>query len=186
MVAIEGKAMDPNAGSWTIDPVFEATRFQLDYLTKPTALMDLGIDIHKRRVGERVQDSDEVLVAAYPHFSPSEMVAVGELWQTAAAPRGIPLLIFNGELDRLRNGYYPSLFYPKLARLSKELLPQLESAYYIHNFKGSKGGALFRCYPGPWQVLSRGAGGLLRVVHTQEQRPSLKQVALEILPAAKF
>lgn len=182
MVAVEGKAMDPNAGSWTIDPVFDTTRFQLDYLTKPTALMDLGIDIHKRRVGERVQDSDELLIAAYPHFSPSEMVAVGELWQTAAAPRDMPIIVFNGELDRLRNGYYPALFYPKLARLSRELLPQLESCYYIHNFKGSKGGALFRCYPEPWQVLARGAGGAMRVVHTQAQRPSLKEVALEILP----
>lgn len=70
-MAVNGKAMDPNAGSWTIDPVWDNSRFQLDYLTKPTALMDLGIDINKRKVGERVQDSDEVLIAAYPHFSPS-------------------------------------------------------------------------------------------------------------------
>ncbi len=110
------------------------------------------------------------------------MVAVGELWSTAAREKGIPIIVFNGELDRLRNNYYPGLFYPKLAKLSKELLPLFESAYYIHNFKGSKAGALFRCYPGPWQVLRRPRGGDMVVVHTQETRPSLKEVALEILP----
>ena len=42
-------------------------------------------------------------------------------------------------------------------------------------------GALFRAYPGPWQVLRRDREGL-RVVHTQDTMPSLKEVALEILP----
>lgn len=42
-------------------------------------------------------------------------------------------------------------------------------------------GALFRVYPEPWQVLRRDRGGL-RVVHTQEEMPSLKEVALDILP----
>lgn len=37
-------------------------------------------------------------------------------------------------------------------------------------------GALFRVYPGPWQVLRRDRNGL-RVVHTQETMPSLKEVS---------
>lgn len=39
---------------------------------------------------------------------------------------------------------YPSFFYPKLAELSKTFLPKLDTVYYIHNFKGVKGGTLFR------------------------------------------
>ena len=39
---------------------------------------------------------------------------------------------------------YPSFFYPKLAELAKSFLPKMETVYYIHNFKGRKGGVLFR------------------------------------------
>lgn len=39
---------------------------------------------------------------------------------------------------------YPSFFYPKLAELSKTFLLKLDTVYYIHNFKGVKGGTLFR------------------------------------------
>jgi hypothetical protein len=39
---------------------------------------------------------------------------------------------------------YPSFFYPKLAEISKTFLPKLDTVYYIHNFKGVKGGTLFR------------------------------------------
>jgi hypothetical protein len=45
-------------------------------------------------------------------------------------------------------------------------------------------GALFRAYPGPWQVLRRNPLNEddMRVVWTGDKRPTLKQVALEILP----
>lgn len=39
---------------------------------------------------------------------------------------------------------YPAFFYPKLGALAKNFLPKMETAYYIHNFKGRKGGVLFR------------------------------------------
>jgi hypothetical protein len=39
---------------------------------------------------------------------------------------------------------YPSFFYPKLGSMAKEFLPKFETVYYIHNFKGTSGGVLFR------------------------------------------
>ncbi|OEL20839.1 hypothetical protein BAE44_0018145 [Dichanthelium oligosanthes] len=78
---------------------------------------------------------------------------------------------------------YPSFFYPKLAELSKTFLPKLDTVYYIHNFKGVKGGTLFRCYPGPWKVLRKATSGDYICVHQQEEMPSLKEVALDILPS---
>ena len=47
-------------------------------------------------------------------------------------------------------------------------------------------GLLFRAYPGPWQVLRRNPKDLSekRVVWTGDTMPSLKQVALEILPGS--
>ncbi len=48
-VARRGKAMDPNAGSRQLEPVFEQTSFQLDYLTRPNAFSDMGFDFGKVR-----------------------------------------------------------------------------------------------------------------------------------------
>lgn len=48
------------------------------------------------------------------------------------------LIVVLNELD------YPQFFYPKLAALTKTFLPKMETVYYIHNFKGLKGGTLFR------------------------------------------
>lgn len=51
-----------------------------------------------------------------------------------------PLLGPQGELDRVRGGYYPGLFFPELAKVTNEFVPLLEGAYYIRNIKGSRPG----------------------------------------------
>ena len=71
------------------------------------------------------------------------MIQVNELHQKVAKDAESPIIVFNGELDRIRSGYYPSLLYPRLGKLAKNFLPQFESAYYIHNFKGSVPGECF-------------------------------------------
>lgn len=45
---------------------------------------------------------------------------------------------------------------------------------------------LFRQYPGPWQVLRRNPVDEtdVRVVWTGEARPTLREVAMEILPGS--
>ena len=42
---------------------------------------------------------------------------------------------------------------PLVVSAVKPCVLQVETAYYIHNFKGRKPLSLFRCFPGPWQVL---------------------------------
>lgn len=138
-MAVRGRAMDPAAGNWDLAAIFEQTAFQLDYLTRPTGLNDWGIDINKADVAQRVLDSDTLFIAAYPSFNVNEMIAVSELWE-ATRDTGRPIIVFNGELDRIRSGYYPGLFYPKLGRLAKSFIPLFTQAYYIHNFKGSRPG----------------------------------------------
>lgn len=44
-MAREGKAMDPNAGSAELAPIFDQTSFQLSALTNPNFLSDAGIMI---------------------------------------------------------------------------------------------------------------------------------------------
>jgi hypothetical protein len=183
-VARQGTSVDPNAAdAWSTDPQFAQTRFQLDFLTRPNGLLDIGINIGGSNPSENVQDSDELFIMAYPSFDPREMMAVDRLWRASAKDSGRPIVLFNAEIDRIRSGYYPPLFYPGIGRLAKELIPLIEPAYYLHNFKGRGGGALFRAYPGPWQVYFRSPDQMI-LVHEQDDMPSLKQVALEILPRA--
>lgn len=160
--------------------VFEGTYFKLDYLTKPSGLEDIGFS-RKVKIAERLKPTDEIIVVAYPYFNVNEMLTVEELYRDAAAKLKLPIFVFNGELDRIRSGYYPSFFYPKLATLAKNFLPQFETIYYIHNFKGRLGGTLFRAYPGPWQVLRKVNGEYICLLE-RDSMPSLKEVALDILP----
>ncbi|KAJ3694017.1 hypothetical protein LUZ60_009497 [Juncus effusus] len=161
---------------------FEGTSLKLDYLTKPSLFEDFGFTT-KIKMTDRVKKEDELFLVAYPYFNVNEMLVVEELYKDAVVNTDRKLIIFNGELDRIRSGYYPPFFYPKLGELAKNFLPKLETVYYVHNFKGSKGGILFRSYPGPWKVL-RKLRGLYVTLHEQEEMPSLKEVALNILPSA--
>ena len=73
---------------------------------------------------------------------------------------------------------YWIVFDVKLCRWRTSLmrLPRLTALH--------RAGVLFRAYPGPWQVL-RGSPldpQNLHVIHTQDTMPTLKEVALDILP----
>ncbi|KAJ4959157.1 hypothetical protein NE237_026268 [Protea cynaroides] len=161
---------------------FGGASFKLDYLTKPSIFEDFGF-VSKVKMADRVKPEDELFLVAYPYFNVNEMLVVEELYREAVENTARKMIIFNGEIDRIRTGYYPSFFYPKLAALAKSFLPKMEIVYYIHNFKGQKGGTLFRCYPGSWKVL-RKVNKKYICLHEQEAMPSLKTVALEILPSA--
>lgn len=185
-VARNGQTMDPAAGRVEFGPKFGSdSRFALAYLTKQNAAWAmLGVNLDKWSPAQLAKDTDEMFVVAYPSFNPrEELAATEELYRGAAKAQGRPLVIFNGELDRIRGGYYPGLFFPGIAKLSTDFLPLFTTAYYIHNFKGTRPGALFRAYPGPWQVLRRNPMDPEETVciWTGEQRPSLKEVALDIL-----
>lgn len=157
-------------------------------------------------MADRVKPEDQLFLVAYPYFNVngnslkhnplvdnifihlphssvvflflpnSEMLVVEELYKEAVVNTDRKLIIFNGELDRIRSGCilfffssnetkynvlqkreahvsynekkkkkdYPKFFYPKLGALTETLLPKMETVYYIHNFKGQKGGVLFR------------------------------------------
>ncbi|KAA8525115.1 hypothetical protein F0562_007021 [Nyssa sinensis] len=159
--------------------VFGGASFKLDYLTKPSLFEDFRF-VSKVKMADRVKPEDEMFLVGYPYFNVNEMLVVEELYREAVVNTARKLIIFNGELDRIRSGYYPPFFYPKLAALSKTLFPEMETVYYIHNFKGRNGGTLFRCYPGPWKVL-RNVRNKYVCLHKQEVMLSLKEVAFDIL-----
>ncbi|KAK9180920.1 hypothetical protein WN944_024056 [Citrus x changshan-huyou] len=163
--------------------VFEGSSFKLDYLTKPSFFEDFGFT-EKVKMADRVKPEDELFLVAYPYFNVNEMLVVEELYKEAVFNTARKLIIFNGELDRIRSGcILHHSFIIILAALSKTLFPVMETIYYIHNFKGRNGGTLFRCYPGSWKVLKKVSNKYI-CLHQQEVMPSLKEVALDILPSA--
>lgn len=52
------------------DAVFANTAFQLDHLTRPSFLHDIGLGaLDKIDASEGVQSEDQNFVVAYPHFN---------------------------------------------------------------------------------------------------------------------
>lgn len=107
---------------------FEGASFKLDYLTKPSFFEDFGFT-EKVKMADRVKLEDELFLVAYPYFNvngshtlcplndinftrffivqfvfPVEMLVVEELYKEAVFNTARKLIIFNGELDRIRSG----------------------------------------------------------------------------------
>eukprot|EP00898_Chlorokybus_atmophyticus_P009163 jgi/Chlat1/9248/Chrsp99S08519 len=174
---------DANELSEAKRSLFRSSPCRLSHLTSPSGLSEIPgfsdrVDFGKKDDDNRGEwEEDKVFFVAYPHFNVNEMIAVQELYESIALPGNQSLIVLNGELDRVRSGYYPRFFYPKLGRMRDDFLPKFETVYYVHNFKGREGGALFRVYKTEYGT------NRLQLVHTQEEMPSLKEVALDILPA---
>eukprot|EP00747_Dinoflagellata_sp_TGD_P017402 gnl/TRDRNA2_/TRDRNA2_125805_c0_seq1.p1 gnl/TRDRNA2_/TRDRNA2_125805_c0~~gnl/TRDRNA2_/TRDRNA2_125805_c0_seq1.p1 ORF type:complete len:482 (-),score=50.81 gnl/TRDRNA2_/TRDRNA2_125805_c0_seq1:457-1740(-) len=158
---------------------FAAGKYRTGYLVNTlAAVTDFGLQVEKS-IGARCEPDDSLYAVAYPSTSVDEMLAVKELYDDLTKSSGVPIITFNGEIDRIRSGYYgPAFLNPKLDRFNKELLPDLETVYYIRNFKGRNPGVLYRCYPGPWLVLRREP--FLQVVQEFDTMPTLPEVS-EIL-----
>jgi len=170
-VVTRGRWMDPAAGSAGVKASFAQTSCSLDFLTDPTFLGDMGLDVKKRDASKLFDpdgkgERDELLVIAYPSFNVNEMIAVDDAWKAMTARRAKakaaegassskpppPVVIFNGELERIYSGYYPPMFYRRLAKVASAkdggVLASAgsDATYYIKNFKGSNPGILYRCW----------------------------------------
>ena len=197
-IARAGLTMDPNAGRSAMEATFADTRYKMGYLTRQnaafsltTALFGSELRLDKWSPADLVQDTDKLIIIAYPSFNPKEeLAATLEIYERKAKDLKIPIVVFNGELDRVRGGYYTTFLNPTFARIEKDLMPKVTSAYYLHNFKGSRPGTLFRSYPGPFEVYRRNIlkdfgdpGAHVGPIWSGDAPPSLKQVSLEILPS---
>lgn len=105
----------------------------------------------------------------------------------------MPTVIVNGNLDRVRGGYYPRIFYPGLYSCKERYLKYFEPVFYL---KPVQGGLLFRRFPEPWQQIltyydpnaPAGKKGpkkvLSTVVATAEARPPYNDVTNALKRAA--
>lgn len=88
-----------------------------------------------------------------------------------ARGNGVPLVCFNGALDKVRSGYYPAIFFPRLAQCVDRFYSRFEAVYYLRPLSGR--GFLFRVYPEPWQLVRQTKTELV-TIETYETRPSLR------------
>eukprot|EP00979_Chaetoceros_neogracilis_P002731 scaffold447_cov250-Chaetoceros_neogracile.AAC.3 len=106
-----------------------------------------------------------------------------------ASPQTV-MVIVNGALDKVRDGYYPAVFFPKLASTVDRFYKNFESVFYLKPIS-DKGvyGWLYRVYPEPWQVVLQsvmtGKNGAQfiedTVVYASEKRPSYNEAVAKLL-----
>lgn len=77
-----------------------------------------------------------------------------ELLHNACPSDSTVTLIVNGALDKVRDGYYPGVFFPKLAATVDRFYRKAETILYMKPIS-DRGlyGWLYRVYPEPWQVI---------------------------------
>ena len=102
------------------------------------------------------------------------------------------MVVINGALDKVRGGYYPGVFFPKLAQTVDRFYKKFESVFYLKPIS-DKGvyGWIYRQYPEPWQVVlqtrkSDGKGGMLiedTVVYSSEERPEYNDAVAKLVRA---
>lgn len=105
-----------------------------------------------------------------------------------------PVVVINGALDKVKGGFYPAVFFPKLAATVDRFYKKFESALYLKPFS-DKGlyGWLYRVYPEPWQVVwenvKPGKDGNAEVeyviVDVLEKRPSYADVVSSLVKASQ-
>lgn len=101
------------------------------------------------------------------------------------------MVIINGALDKVRGGYYPGVFFPKLAATVDRFFNRFESAFYLKPLS-DKGvyGWLYRVYPEPWQLVLQTATTKNdqiyvedTVVYTSDKRPTYAEAVSLLVKA---
>ena len=117
----------------------------------------------------------EVLVVVNPGFNVNEWIDLANLNTNAI------VIVINGNLDRLRNGYYPSIFYPTLTKVTNTYYRSFIQAFFIQNIavNGDRyGGWLLKNYPNNWIVVIKNKNNIYErlVEYDQEQQPNAQIV----------
>ena len=112
----------------------------------------------------------KLIICVNPGFNVEEWIQLSKIQFNA------PTIVINGNLDRLRNGYYPSFFYPELTRVSKDYYSKASQALFLSPIaiRGDRFAAwLTKTYLAPWQVLlrDRTAAGACDVILSSDTPP---------------
>ncbi len=72
----------------------------------------------------------KLIVAVTPGFNINEWIDLSSFYDKLDKD-SCPMIVINGNLDRLRNGYYPSIFYPGLKKVTDSFYKRFEQALFL-------------------------------------------------------
>lgn len=75
-------------------------------------------------------DKPELIIAVNPGFNIDEWINIAKL-SSDVLNNDVPIVIINGNIDRLRNGYYPSIFYPGLTKVTNTFYKTASQAFFL-------------------------------------------------------
>eukprot|EP00871_Galdieria_phlegrea_P003836 jgi/Galph1/4453/GphlegSOOS_G3105.1 len=87
------------------------------------------------------------------------------------------VILLNADLDKVRSGYYPKIFYPRLHKAKDRYLIKFEPVYYV---KFISNGALIRRYPEHWQILYLEKDHNLYCIHQTKERPDFHSISYQL------
>lgn len=114
------------------------------------------------------------IVAVTPGFNVDEWIRLASIGQRYS---DVPIIFINGNLDRLRNGYYPPLFYPGITAVTKSYYVNAQQALFLSPVAvgGDRFGAwLTKTASGSWElfVKSRDKKGDFDLISTSDKEPN--------------
>ena len=116
----------------------------------------------------------EVIICVSPGFNIDEWINIEKV---AVSEPQAKIVTINGNLERLRNGYYPSIFYPGLTASTNRFYKRFKQALFLNPIAvaGDRLGAwLYKDgVSSPWQVLVKQTGAVSRLdsISATEQEP---------------
>lgn len=130
--------------------------------TKVYGEVPFGVTAIPKKSVPDYMKGEGVAAVVNPGFNVDEWINMEKLRGDKA------VVTINADLDKVRGGYYPRLFYPRLWNVKTRFLSKFVAVYYIKMF--SNGGTLFRCFPDNWKMFYNGKEGM-KVLWEGEERP---------------
>eukprot|EP00903_Cladosiphon_okamuranus_P016598 g15311.t1 len=101
----------------------------------------------KTAINDLKDEECQMQIVVNPGFDVNEWIILDSL-----ARPDVPMVMLNGNLDKLRGGYYPRIFFPGLHNAKERFLKNFETVYYL---KALPGGWIFKASGNEdWQIVS--------------------------------
>ena len=131
----------------------------------------------------------EATVGSAPASPPARAAGADDAEEDGADEEGEgppALVIVNGAIDKLRNGFYPPIFFRELGDCVQRFYSRVEPVYYLKPvIGGGVGGWLHRVYPEPWQIILQTPDDGDVLVAALDDRPTYLDALAMIQSAAR-
>lgn len=124
-----------------------------------------------KEIMNREDAKPEVMIAVNPGFNVEEWIELANINTDSI------VIVINGNLDRLRNGYYPSIFYPGLTKVTNNYYKKFIQAYFIQSIAvsgDSYGSWLTKIYSENWKLLIKSQNNQYNLIREYMIEPNPK------------